>query len=527
MIERVVIVDDEEGILSLLRRVLRAPGREVEVFPSPESALEAMRRTRPDVVLTDLHMPGMSGTEFIRAIREEFGARMGIIVVTAFPTLVSDADAVADGIGAYLRKPFTDLDLLRSTVAEVIESTRRAPEADLSQPMRRHLAAADCVRRQQRASLSRADAVLDQISDAIFVADRWGRLLQLNPAAARLLGTSAEECLGRRLSELEVDASLRAAVLEPGGGTEGGVCARRVVVESSGRSYDVTTAPLVNAVGARAGVLSVVEDVTAEVRVQELKHHYLTVLAHELRTPLTALQSFSACFELAGTPLEPRRQELVVLMREQLLRLEHQVDRLILLARLERGDFTAPAEPFAVGPAIADALESCQHLAREKGVACVVGPVEIGLVASGDVDDFRRALHEIGENAVKFTAAGGSVRVSAEARGDEVVVRVADTGIGIDPRDQAAIFTEFRQLEDPLTRSHPGAGLGLSLARRMIEAIGGRVTLQSAPERGSTFTLHLPKPVRQEVARPGAQDASSSGSVVVGRRVAEPCPIPS
>jgi PAS domain S-box-containing protein len=524
MIERVVIVDDEEGILALLRRVLRAPGREVEVFPSPQSALEAMRRCRPDVVLTDLHMPGMSGADFIRVIREEFGPRLGIIVVTAFPTLVSDAEAVAEGIGAYLRKPFTDLELLRSTVAEVLDSSRRAPDADLPQTVRRHLAAAGFVLRQQRASLSRADAVLDQINDAIFVTDRWGRLLQLNQAATRLLETSAEKCLGRRFGELEIDPDLRAAVLELGP-SDKGVAARRVVVESSGRSYDVTTAPLVNAGGGRAGVLSVVTDVTAEVRVQELKHHYLTVLAHELRTPLTALQSFAACFELIGPPLEPRRQELVVSMREQLLRLEHQVDRLILLARMERGDFSAPSAPFAVGPAIADALESCQHFAREKGVAFVVGPVDVGLSACGDVDDFRRALHEIGENAVKFTAAGGSVRVSGEARGEEVLVRVADTGIGIDARNLTGIFTEFHPVADPLTRSQGGAGLGLALARRMLEAIGGRISVESEPGKGSTFTLHLPNRPRESTTTRGDAHAPTRAPAPPGsRRQSEPCP---
>jgi PAS domain S-box-containing protein len=511
MIERVIVVGDEEGALALLRRVLRTPGREVEAFSSTESALGAMRRDRPDVVVVDLGGRESGGDEFVTSIREEFGERLGLIVIIGAPTLVDDADEVFGGVGAWLRKPFTDLDLIRSTVAEVIESARRAPESELPQPLRRRLAAADVARRLQRASLSRADAVLDQISDAILVADRSGRLLQLNRAAARLLGTSAEACLGRRLGELQLDDHLRAAVLEPSPIEEAGVIARRVVTDD-GSICHVTTAPLVNADGGKAGVLSVVKDVTAEVRVQELKQHYLTVLAHELRTPLTALHGFAACLAMADASHDERHRELVTAMREQLLRLEHQVDRLILLARLERDDFTAPSEPFPVGPAIVDALESCQHLAREKGVAFVVGPVELGLVARGDVGDFRRALHEIGDNAVKFTATGGSVRVSAEAKGDEVLVRVADTGIGIDPRNHERIFTQFRQLEDPLTRLHPGAGLGLSLARRMLQAIGGRISVEGRAGQGSTFVLHLPSESRAGAAGPRPPAEAPAGS---------------
>ena len=185
MVERIVIVDDEEGILALLRRVLRAPGREIEVYPTAAVALTAMRKVRPDLVVTDLNMPGMSGYDFIHAVREEFGPRIGVVVITAVPTMVSDADAVENGVGAYLRKPFTDLDLLRSTVSEVIEASRRLPDEQLPERYRRHLAAADTSARRQRAGLSRADAVLDRISDAILIADRQGRLLQVNPAAAR------------------------------------------------------------------------------------------------------------------------------------------------------------------------------------------------------------------------------------------------------------------------------------------------------------------------------------------------------
>ncbi len=511
MIERVIVVGDEEGTLALLRRVLRAPGREIESFASPEAALAAMRRERPDVVVSDLDNAGGAGGEFLRGLRAEFGERLGLVSIVRSTTFVDDGGGVLGGSGACLRRPFTDVDLVRSTVAEVIEAARRAPDAELPQSLRRRLEAADVARRLQRASLLRAEAVLDQISDAIFVVDRSGRLLQLNEAAASVLETRTEACLGRRLAELTIDACLHEAMLEPSPRTARGVKGRRVVVESSGRSYDVTTTPLVNGGGGRTGFLSVVKDVTAEVRVQELKHHYLTVLAHELRTPLTALDNFAAFLNRSEPALDQKRQELVTAMREQLLRLEHQVDRLILLARLERGDFAARCEPFAVAPAIVEALKSCQHVAREKGVAFVVGPVDVGLIAHGDDDDFRRALHEVGDNAVKFTEPGGSVCVSAEARGGEVLVRVCDTGIGIDPRHHASIFTEFRPLEDSLTRLHAGAGLGLSLARRMLRAADGQITLESEAGRGSTFTLRLKAPSEAQVARPdGAPQASAS-----------------
>jgi len=519
MVERIVIVDDEEGILALLRRVLRAPGREIEVYPNVATALAAMRRARPDLVITDLNMPGMSGYDFIRAVREEFGPTLGVVVITAFPTMVSDADAVENGVGAYLRKPFTDLDLLRSTVAEVIEASRRLPDAAMSERFRRHLAAADTAARRQRAGLSRADAVLDQISDAILIADRAGRLLQVNPAAARLLGVNGEECLGRPLRELDVDPQLRSAILDlmPDDDAERRTVGLRVFLEASGRTCDVTTGLLVNVDGGAAGIFAVVKDVSAEVRVHELKHHYLTVLAHELRTPITSLTNFAAVFERLGfVPMNSRQQQLVTGVRRQVERLEHQVDKLILLARLERGDFTARSVPFAVGPVIEQGLAACQADAAERGIAFTIAVQEqegaAPIVASGDADDFRRAVYEVGENAVKFTQNGGRVSVTVETDSADVIVRVTDTGIGIDRHDLHAIFAPFKQLEDPLTRRHTGAGLGLGLARRMLEAVGGRIDVTSAPARGSTFSLRVPRASREARALPASVPISRGGA---------------
>ncbi|MBL8841365.1 MAG: response regulator [Planctomycetes bacterium] len=491
MVERVVIVDDEEGILALLRRVLRAAGREIEIFPSPLHALPAIRRHRPDVVVTDLHMPGMSGPEFVRTLRAEFGDRIGIIVITAFPALVADADAVAHGVGAYLRKPFTDLELLRSTVAEVIEAARRRPLVGADAETVRDLAAARAAELKRRASLSRADVVLQAIADGIVLLDRDGRVQQLNPAAADLLDVRAEECLGRELAELKLDPKLRATLLAPPGPDPRTPRRERIELARRGRVVDVRTVPLVGAEGGPAGSFAVLADATAELRVQELKHHYLNVVAHELRTPLTALNSFAACLGRGAPPLDPRQREVIAAMEGQLLRLERQIDKLLLLAELERGS-AAIREPFLLAPIVEEAVAPCRLAAAEKGVAFALAAVDAQLQVLGNADDLRRALAEVAENAVKFTPAGGSVAIAVEARADEAVVEVRDSGIGIAPEHHETIFLGFRQLEAPLTRAHEGAGLGLSLARRMVEASGGTIALASAPASGSTFTLRLP-----------------------------------
>ncbi|MBM4015729.1 MAG: response regulator [Planctomycetes bacterium] len=493
MPERVVIVDDEEGILALLRRVLRAPDREIEVFPSPLPALPAIRQRRPDLVISDLHMPGMPGQEFVRTLRGEFGGGLGIILITAFPALIADADAVADGVGAWLRKPFTDLELLRTTVAEVIEAGRRGGADEV--PLERRLAAARAARLRHRANLSRADAMMQSIGDAVLLLDPDGRIHQLNPPAAALFGQKVEECLGRDLSCLPIEPALLQALLDAVATGAATSSRRRVTLARGARVVDVSGVPLVAAGGGAAGAFAVVRDVTAEVRVQELKHHYLGAIAHELRTPLTALQSFAAC--LARKPVEDGRRDLLLeAMQGQLTRLERQIDKLLLLAEFDRGEAAdpaaRPAAPFRVAGPVGEAVALCRAGAREKGVTLAAPAIDDALEALGHPDDLRRAVVELAENAVKFTPPGGRIDVVAAAGAGQVEVRVRDTGIGIAGEHHDAIFAGFRQLEDPLTRVHAGAGLGLSLAARMVAVNGGRITVDSAPGSGSTFTVRLP-----------------------------------
>jgi two-component system phosphate regulon sensor histidine kinase PhoR len=488
MPERVVIVDDEEGILALLHRVLRTPGREIEVFPSPLPALPAIRRRRPDLVISDLHMPGMSGQEFVRTLRGEFGGGLGIILITAFPSLIADADAVAEGVGAWLRKPFTDLELLRTTVAEVVEAGRKGGREE--PPVERRLAAAEAARLRHRANLSRADAMMQSIGDAVVLLDGDGRIVQLNPPAGALFGLPVEACLGRELSTLPIETALRDALAWQGPTGPAANSRRRVVLRRDGRVVDVSRVPLESAAFGATGAFAVVRDVTAEVRVQELKHHYLGVIAHELRTPLTALQSFSAC--LARQPAaDGRRGALLEAMQGQLTRLERQIDRLLLLAELDRESATPSATPFQVAAPIGEAVALCRASAAEKGVVLADSPLDGALEAVGSADDLRRAVVELTENAVKFTPSGGRVEVSASLESGEVAVVVRDSGIGIAPDHHETIFAGFRQLEDPMTRVHDGAGLGLSLAARMVAANGGRITVDSLPGAGATFTVRL------------------------------------
>jgi signal transduction histidine kinase len=148
--------------------------------------------------------------------------------------------------------------------------------------------------------------------------------------------------------------------------------------------------------------------------------------------------------------------------------------------------------PVEIAPLVQDIISASASLIESAGVEVELDLPEQLPAVLGDEPALRRAFQNLLDNAVKYGAAGGWVRVSARARGSHLFVTVADRGIGIDPSEQARIFEPFYRASDVVAAQMQGAGLGLSLVQRIVAAHGGVVTVKSAPRDGSEFTVQLP-----------------------------------
>jgi signal transduction histidine kinase len=239
----------------------------------------------------------------------------------------------------------------------------------------------------------------------------------------------------------------------------------------------------------------VLEDVTAEFKTDQLKNQYLSIVAHELRTPLTGIKTFSTML-VKGTlgKLTDRQQRVAESIREQSGRLEHQIDKLIHLGHIDSDEYGLDREPFAATELCSALLAPFEQPARDRGIALTIAcEAGEGDLVHADRADLRRACQAIIENAVKFTPDGGAVHVRVGRSADGVLrFSVRDTGIGIDPRYQRRIFEKFFQVEDPLTRHHGGAGLGLFVAKGIVEAHGSRIEVVSKLGEGAEFSFALP-----------------------------------
>jgi signal transduction histidine kinase len=222
------------------------------------------------------------------------------------------------------------------------------------------------------------------------------------------------------------------------------------------------------------------------------KSQFLAAMSHELRTPLNAIGGYTDLLEMGigGPVTEAQRGYLAKIQRSQ-RHLLGIINDLLNFSRIEAGQIVYETERVPLRQSIDSITSMLEQQAAEKGIELSVGECPASLAAWADPAKLDQIVLNLCSNALKFTAAGGRVRLECGLRGDRVEVRVFDTGVGIAAEQTERIFEPFVQLGRELTSQHEGTGLGLAISRDMARAMGGDLTVRSEPGKGSTFTLTL------------------------------------
>jgi signal transduction histidine kinase len=228
------------------------------------------------------------------------------------------------------------------------------------------------------------------------------------------------------------------------------------------------------------------------------KSRFLATISHELRTPLTALAGYGELLadEVLGAMTEAQ-QDVLERMRAVTLHLTALIEEVLTYSSLEVGQEVVRPTEFLVADLVRAAAAVIEPLVRQKHLALHVELPEASERMVADVDKLRQLLVNLLGNAVKFTAQG-QVGLAVVVTADDVRFRIHDTGMGIAPADHERIFEPFMQLDAGLTRRYGGTGLGLYVARRLAELLGGRIDVESTPGAGSTFTVTMPRQGRPE-----------------------------
>ena len=240
----------------------------------------------------------------------------------------------------------------------------------------------------------------------------------------------------------------------------------------------------------------IVERMRVEDRLREAdrrKDEFLATLAHELRNPLAPIQSALNVRRLARPDPDPGERELQSLLERQMRHLVRLVDDLLDVSRITRDRLELRSEVLTLAPVLEAALETVQPLLDAAGQGVDLAMPQSPLFLSGDPQRLAQVFANLLSNASKFSAQGARIALSASVEGDAVEVSVRDSGIGLDPAQQAFIFDLFAQVDTSLERARGGLGIGLTLARRLVELHGGRLSAASGGlGRGSEFIVRLP-----------------------------------
>ena len=331
----------------------------------------------------------------------------------------------------------------------------------------------------------RLAAVLEYMADGVLITDAAGQVRLINPAAAQLLETSEEAALEQSIARVvrhhqivEVWRRCR---------KQGGEQVEAVEVSHHGLFLQVIVTPFREA--DVRGYLIILQDLTRVRRLETVRRDFISNISHELRTPLAGLKALVDTLRDGALEDPPAAQRFLNHMDTEVDALTQMVQELLELSRVESGKAPLRLIPTPVAEVVIPPIERLRPQAERAELAVTVSlPPRLPLILA-DAERAQQVITNLVHNAIKFTPAGGMVSVSAEPSGDEVVVSVRDTGVGIPADDLTRIFERFYKADR--ARSGGGTGLGLAIAKHIVQGHGGRIWAESVQEQGSAFHFSL------------------------------------
>jgi two-component system, OmpR family, phosphate regulon sensor histidine kinase PhoR len=484
----VMVVDDEEGIRDGSERILRRMGCTVHTACNGQEGLDILEHEPVALVLLDLKMPGIDGMEVLGRIHEAF-PHILVIIITGFATIETAIEAMKQGAYDFIAKPF-EPDQLRIVVGRAAEKIRLTREAEkLARDRERTLADLDTEK-------SRIRTIIESLPNGVVVTNADARVVLTNPAFLAELGLAPDRPTGGMIQDYIPDEGFCRLVMDISSGQyidyedippyEFSISEDRYLM-AHGR-------PVLGDRNACLGAVVNLMDITATKVLERLKSEFVAKVTHELRSPLATIHEQLALVLNNIMEQAPQKdQHLLSRAKEKTRALISTIGDLLDLSRIESGNVGQEVRPIRIDEILNGIVEFLGTRAQSKRQSLSLDVRTDALPAvTADAMAVESIFGNLIANAINYTPENGRIRVEVDTTENSVRVRVADNGFGIAAQYLDKIFENFYRVKNEKTRFITGTGLGLPIVKGLLDSLGGKIFVESEPNRGTTFTVLLP-----------------------------------
>lgn len=470
-----------------IKRILESKGHSVDTAENGTIGIELGTSTEYDIYFIDLKMPDLDGETVLSEIKARYPEAI-CVVVTAYASIDTAVKTTRLGAYHYIPKPFApeELDILVERALErrwyILEARRLKKEQE-----ERLLEIAY--------EKTRLRTIIQALDDGVLVVNNQGEVVLFNPRFLQLLDLHSNLKIGDPvLDVLPVDLSTQLERFLNNGRDLSAIDQEIVVHPPDKLVIMANSTPIRNEAEETVGVVTVLRDITELKRIDTLRAQFVDMAAHELKAPLSAVQGYLEMIvekQLGDSPeVYEKYMQRSLERTKSLLSL---VNDLLNISRMEAGKIRREIQKVDVNRTIAEVIEKLSHEMQSMEIKCSTD-FEEHLFLEMDKKDLEKLLAQIIGNAIKYNRRNGTIKIRTSIDGNFAKIAVEDTGIGMKREEQERLFEEFFRAKNEHTRRITGTGLGLTVAKKIVDAYAGKIKVRSEYEQGSTFTIFLPMP---------------------------------
>ncbi|WP_457575434.1 ATP-binding response regulator [Desulfomarina sp.] len=473
---KILVIDDEARIRDACRIVLTDKGYSVEVAPDGEQGLQMIQERHFDIILVDLMLPSISGFDVLSQVRARHPDTV-VIVITGYATLEHSIEAMKKGAFDFIPKPFTP-DQLRAVVNKSLRYTMALQDITDSK--------------------SRLKIMVNRLTDGVMTTDSEENIVQANPSFLHMIGYHGEEVIGKQVKDIISNQEIRDAIdkalaMEPNTFSE--ITNEIQVVDEKGEDkiYSARCAPFRGRTNENLGTITVLHDITALKKMDQMKSDFVSMVSHEIRSPMNSLlmQLKIILDGLAGDITE-KQKEILERASEKILSLNNLVTELLDLSRIESGLIAHEKEQVDLASLLQEQVAFHSPYANEKQTRIELTVEENLPRIFANRQNMEEVFSNLITNSIKYSPPESRVTISAIHENDYLKTEIRDTGYGISKEDLPNIFTRFFRAKDENTRGIQGTGLGLAIVKSIVDSHHGKISVTSIKNKGTTFTVLLP-----------------------------------